>query len=108
MMAYRASVHKSTKCTPNLLLLNREVTLPIDLMVGSPSEEEGPVWPVKYVEWVRLATEEAFEFVRKNLRLSALRQKQYYDQGCGEPQFHPRQSVWRYYPPSARQKFGKG
>ena len=95
MMAYRASVHESTKCTPNLLMLNREVNLPIDLMVGSPSEGEGPVCPVEYVEWVRLATEEAFEFVRKNLRLSALRQKQYYDQGCGEPQFHPGQSVWR-------------
>ena len=107
MMAYRASIHESTKCTPNLLMLNREVNLPIDLMVGSPSEDEGPVCPVEYVEWVRLATEEAFEFVRKNLRLSALRQKQYYDQGCGEPQFHPGQSVWRYYPPSARQKFGK-
>ena len=30
---------------------------------------------------------------RKNLRLSALRQKQYYDQGCGEPQFHPSWAV---------------
>ena len=61
MMAYRASVHESTKCTPNLLMLNREVNLPIALMVGSPSEEEGPVCPVEYVEWVRLATGEAFE-----------------------------------------------
>ena len=47
MMAYRSSVHESTKCTPNLLLLNHETNLPIDLMIGAPPET--PACPVQYV-----------------------------------------------------------
>ena len=36
LMSYRASGHGSTKCTPNLLMLNRETNLTVDLMCGSP------------------------------------------------------------------------
>ena len=107
MMAYRSSVQESTKCTPNLLMLNREVTMPLDLIVGNPNDGDQPICPVEYVEWVRLATEQAYEFVRKNLKLSARRQKLYYDREGGNPEFHPGKFVWRYYPPMARQKFGK-
>ena len=45
MMAYRASVHEVTKCTPNLLMLNDETNLPIDLMIRAP------VCPIQYVKW---------------------------------------------------------
>ena len=69
MMAYRASVHESTKFTPNRLMLNHETNLPIDLMVGSPPET--PTCPVFYVEWVKDASEHAFEFVQRNLKVSA-------------------------------------
>ena len=52
MAAYRATEHKSTACTPNLdlLMLNRETTCPLDLIVGHPSAHE---CPVAYLEWVR-------------------------------------------------------
>ena len=36
MFAYRASIHATTKCTPNMLMLNREVNLPIDLIHPVP------------------------------------------------------------------------
>jgi hypothetical protein len=36
LMAYRATEHSSTKCIPNLMMLGREITMPIDLMVGMP------------------------------------------------------------------------
>lgn len=35
-MAYRATEHSSTKCSPNLMMLGCEITMPIDLMVGMP------------------------------------------------------------------------
>lgn len=35
MMAYRATVHESTKCTPNLVMLGKEIALPIDVIAGS-------------------------------------------------------------------------
>ena len=104
LMAYRASVHDSTKCTPNLLMLNRETNLPVDLMCGSPPET--PQCPVAYVEWVQCAMDHAFEFARRNLHASTERHKTLYDQNSGSPKFTRRQSVWRYYPPKARQKFG--
>ena len=36
LMAYRATEHASTKCSPNLLMLGREITCPIDLIAGLP------------------------------------------------------------------------
>ena len=106
MMAYRASVQEVTKCTPNLLLLNHETNLPIDFMIGAPPET--PVCPVHYVEWVREAFEHAFQFVQNNLKTSAERQKKLYDLKSGFPKFEVGSSVWRYYPPRGRLKFGKG
>ena len=35
MMAYRATIHESTKCTPNLLMFGHEVRLPVDIMYGT-------------------------------------------------------------------------
>ena len=55
MIAYRASSHGSTKCSLNLMMLNREVTLPIDLITGNPNNDFGPSCPIEYVEWVHYA-----------------------------------------------------
>ena len=35
-MAYRATVHESTNCTPDLMMFGRENSLPIDVMMGPP------------------------------------------------------------------------
>ena len=105
MMAYRASVHESTGLTPNKLMLNHETNLPIDLMIGAPPDT--PVCPVQYVEWVREASEHAFEFVQRSLRASAERQKRLYDQKGGLPSFEVGDSVWRYNHPGSKLKFGK-
>ena len=36
MMAYRSSIHDTTKCTPSAMTLGREIRLPIYLMLGTP------------------------------------------------------------------------
>ena len=38
-MAYRSTIHESTGCIPNLMMLRREINLPLDVMVGCPSTE---------------------------------------------------------------------
>ena len=44
-MAYMATHNKSTSCTPNLIFLKREVSCPVDLMVGPPPNTiEGGVY----------------------------------------------------------------
>ena len=51
LMAYRATQHKSTGCTPNLLFLQREISCPLDLMVGPPPNTlEDEVCPIQYIE----------------------------------------------------------
>ncbi|CAI5682172.1 unnamed protein product [Oreochromis niloticus] len=39
VMAYRATKHSSTGLTPNMMLLGREITEPIDLVAGLPADE---------------------------------------------------------------------
>ena len=84
-------------------MLNHETNLSIDLMIGAPPET-----PVHYVEWVYEASEHAFQFVQNNLKTSAERQNKLYDRKSGFPKFEVGSSVWRYYPPRGRLKFGKG
>ena len=91
------------------MVFGREVTLPVDLMFGSPPQAgDMPACPVIYVEWLRAALENAFEYARQNLRKSAERQKRYYDHKAREPLFKVGDWVYRYYPPAARAKFGSG
>ncbi len=104
MMAYRASIQESTNCSPNLLMLGRETNLPVDLMFQRRRDPVNPVCPVEYVEWVKAASQEAFEFVQENLKTSALRQKRLYDQNKCTPEFREGDWVLRKLPP--REKLG--
>lgn len=38
LMAYRSAVHESTNFSPNMLMLGREATTPLDLMFEMPTE----------------------------------------------------------------------
>jgi hypothetical protein len=108
-MAYRASVHDSTGCTPQLLMLGREVRMPIDIMFGPPPmEEEHYQCPVEYVEWVRRTLANTFQFAQGQSGKSAVRQKRNYDAHVRPRGYVPGQFVWRWYPPSAKGKLGKG
>ena len=107
MLAYRSTVQESTKCSPNLLMFGREVRLPVDLMYeGSPSE--CPSCPVEYVEWVRGVLGEVYSFVRDNMKVCAQRQKRLYDTKTQTRNFVRGEWVWVFYPPEAKEKFGKG
>lgn len=107
MLAYRATVHESTKCTPNLVMLGKEITLPIDVIAGSPPmqhQHEGSY--SSYVEWVRNSMEMSFSIVHDNLKLFFKRQKRYYDTKLKPRAFSTGDLVWRWYPPKAQQKLG--
>ena len=75
LMAYCTTQNKSTECTPNLIFLQREITCPIELMVGpSPNTLEG-VCPILNIEWVKSAMEITNQFIFKYLGIAAKRQK---------------------------------
>ena len=107
MMAYRASCHDSTKCSPNLLMFGREVTFPIDLMFGDCPDQENNVCPSEYVEWLRQSAATSFNIASEQLKVAASRQKNSYE-GLKPRTFNVGNLVWRWYPPTAGVKLGLG
>ncbi|XP_056020434.1 uncharacterized protein LOC130054495 [Ostrea edulis] len=78
MMAYRASQHESTGYSPNMLMLGREVTTPLEIMFDMPSS-----WKeVPRNEWVWILKdrmERAHALVRRHAEGAMFRQKHYHD-----------------------------
>ena len=109
LMAYRASPHKSTGCTPNLIFLQGEISCPLDLMVGPPPNTiEESVCPIQYIEWIKSTMNVTHDFVFKHLGVAATRQKEYYDKNLKPRSYEVGNWVWRYYPPTAGLKLGCG
>lgn len=109
MMAYRDTVHESTKCSPNLVMLGREVMPPIDIMAGlPPTPNANKLCYNAYVKWIRNAMEMSFVTVHENLMSSFKRQKRFYDTKLKPRTFSPGDLVWRWYPPKAHAKLGSG
>lgn len=52
LMAYGATTHDNTHCSPNLSMTGREMNLPIDVMTGTSNMSS---CPIQYVEWVKSA-----------------------------------------------------
>ena len=58
-----------------------------------------------YVEWLKKALEESFEYSWNSLKWAATRQKRYYDRKAGQGGFEVGDWVFRWYPPAAHEKF---
>ncbi len=48
MLAYCSTEQESTKCSPSLLMLGREMNHSVDLMVGAPHQYQGPQCTTAY------------------------------------------------------------
>jgi transposase InsO family protein len=92
-MAYRATPQESTNVTPNMLMLGREVNLPIDIIYGKPPNTE-IFQDDEYVDQLRERLENAYEYARTHLKKSALRQKTYYNQKIHGSSFVKGDFVW--------------
>lgn len=108
LMAYRTTQHKSTGCTPNLIFLQREISCPLDLMVGPPPNTLEDICPIQYIEWIKSAMALTHDFVFRNLKVAATRQKTYHDRHLKPRIYDIGDWVWRWYPPTAGQKLGLG
>jgi len=103
MMAYRSTVHKSTGFSPCLLMLGRELRLPVDMTFPSSDEKE---WAMEceWVKWQVRVMQNAFSQVRKNLRRSAERNEIYHSKGKRNEQFAIGTKVYMFYPPLSHKK----
>ncbi|XP_053378447.1 uncharacterized protein LOC128548091 [Mercenaria mercenaria] len=86
--AYRSTPNESTRLTPNLLAIGREVRLPADVIFGRKdmNAEETPSYAC-YIEDLKDNLHSAHEVARRYLKNNAKRSKQLYD---------ARQSFYRY------------
>ena len=84
---YRATIHQSTNSSPNQLMLGREITRPVDLMLTPPDELSEYCCQIEYAEWLRNAMQRNFELARSCLGKAARRQKRYYDKRAKDRTF---------------------
>jgi len=97
--AYRASVHEVTGYTPNRLFLGRKNRAPLDLIVGTPPDDEaGNENYDEYVENFQEKTRSAYRVVRERLGYAAVKRKSRYDIGLRKHSIAVGDWVWYYYP----------
>jgi len=92
MMAYRSSVHESTGETPNMLMLGREIEVPLDV-VTEPAPDTPPL-ATEYALALQQRLAGAHEVARRHLGKAAERQKRNYDKRVSSKPFRLGDSVW--------------
>ena len=91
MLAYLSSVHGSTDFSPNMLMLRRELEIPLQTVVPQPGPEEQDGDDMEdYVFDLQDTLQDAHEHARLHLRMSAQYQKRQYDHPGARPaEFKP-------------------
>ena len=102
MMAYRSSVHESTGETPNMLMLGREIEVPLDVITESTPDTPPLITEYALALQRRLAS--AHEAARRHLGKAAERQKRNYDKSASSKPFRVGDSIWLH---NIRRKKGR-
>ena len=94
-MAYRSSVHETTGMTPNNMIFGREINLPIDLVLGRPTEENNKSTS-EYVHDLQNKLETVHEMARQNMNISSDLMKRNYDHKIHHKLYSRGEPVWYY------------
>ena len=80
ILAYRSSVHATTGFTQNFLMFGREITLPLQAVIGRPELSEGQLPSIEdYVAELQQNLKMAHKLARENLKKNTQYQKRQYD-----------------------------
>ena len=96
-MAYRATEHETTGISPNLLMLGRETTTPLDIAFEMPAA----IKSIPANQWVwelQERLERAHKVVRDQTGKSINRQKRYHDRKLSFKALKPEDSVYVLFP----------
>ena len=91
-MAYRATPQDSTGLTPNFLMYGRELSMPVDVMIGPPQDQ--PMTELEYVKKMQKKLTYAYGLARMNLKKAAERQSKYYNKFRHGVQFNLGDLCW--------------
>jgi len=104
--AYRMTLHKVTKISPNQAMLARELRCPCTFIAAPPNEGASSLLP--FNETFRQNMRTAHEKVRRMTKVAAKTEKSYYHSSTKEMSFHQGQWVDLYQPqPLLRQRYRK-
>lgn len=93
LMAYRSSKHESTKMTPNMMMLGREIDLPVDIIYPPPPS--GSKLPCdEYVAELQKKLRKVHEIARTSLLEAGQKQKRLYDRKINVYQYRKGDAVW--------------
>ena len=107
MLAYRSSEHESIGVSPYEMLFAHPPTLPIDLILGKPKQNQPVQSYTEYVEHLDKKLGKIHEFARKNLKISSDRMKRRYDHKSVSHQYKEGDLVWLYTPTRVKGKCPK-
>ena len=94
MLAYRSGEQESTGETPSMMMLGREITLPVDISIRRPAEKETE--KADYAYELRERLHDAHEAAREKLKLATDRQGRNYDRNTLLNSFEVGEWVWLY------------
>ena len=92
-MAYRTTVHEVTGYSPNFVMLGREVSLPLDIMLGEVTADE-KLSQTDFVLRLHRRFAECFGKVRENLKAYGERQQRHYNLKMMGKEFKPGDMVY--------------
>jgi hypothetical protein len=96
MMAYRSAIQETTGFSPNLMMLGREVELPVDLMTGPPEVPRKS--NVEYVNDMLDNLGEVHNVARNHIKLKNAAQKRNYDLRAKGKRYNRGDFVWMHNP----------
>ena len=94
--AYRATPNESTRMTPNLLSIGREIRLPGELVFESNNSYDGEEITSygEYVDILKCRLQHAHELARKYMGVSSKRSKELYDSRVSFHKYEVGDIVW--------------
>ena len=93
LMAFRSSKHESTNFSPCMMMLGREVDLPVDLIYPAP-ESEPPASCNEYVLDLQNRMLKVHELARSSLVEAGQKQKRLYDRKISQYSYSVNDAVW--------------
>jgi hypothetical protein len=96
MLAYRSSVHESIGISPNEMVFGRQVTLPIDLVLGRTDPERNDI--SDYIRNLSEKIDKVHSFARNNLELNSQNMLREYNAKIQHNPYKSGDLVWVYYP----------
>ena len=95
MMAYRSAVQETTGFSPNMMMLGREVSTPIDIQYPIPGDEMSPnLW----VEELRSRMQRSHQLVRETVTGNMNRQKHLHDEKTTQHHFKKGDKAYVFFP----------